>query len=555
VGNLRAAGHEAPLICLKLYGKHHVVELNTEMNAEFQVQLLPDGSRQILCYPYEITEREYAHLRDTVEKLNPDAIGISAYSPQMMRTKEVTDFLKREFPDIPLIWGGPHATLDPEDSAQAADFAMIGEGDNACFELMKILDEGRDIRECPSMAWFEDGEFKKNTLAPLVTDLDALPFTYHGEEDVHFIYDDLCTSTTPAASDLTRTHKIMTSRGCPYSCTFCILSFQKEVMPDSTKLRFRSIEHVMQEMEGVKAERGSFFVEIFDDIFTMRKDRMRAFFDQYTPKIGMPFWCYTHPRYATEAMIGMLAENNAQYVVMGIETGSDRVANEVFDRRTDNERVVEAAERIHRHGLRVFYDLISNNPFEAEEDRIEVLRTLRKLPKPFELQLVELNFYPNIKIERMRREKGLPKKVDLESYRFWNAMYHVVSAIDLSDEDIDRFISDPAFRRQPELLENLAAQTKRVADGKAESDLRHRNVEQELQRQSQRVRALENELMEKTHRRGFRQFLWVSNNLRRIRHRIGGPRPTNGNGGPPSAAGGNGHGQFDTVVNVPRPQM
>jgi radical SAM superfamily enzyme YgiQ (UPF0313 family) len=559
VANLREAGHEAHLICVKLYGTHHVVDLDSEINDEFQIQLLPDGSRRILCYPYEITEREYGLLRDTLAQCNPDIIGLAAYSPQIMRTREVSAFLRREFSEIPMLWGGPHATLDPEDSAAHADFVLVGEGDNAMFELMKILDEGGDLRRCPSLAWMEDGELRKNSLAPLVTDLDALPFTFHGTEGVHYIFDDQVTGEPPASSDLTRTHKIMTSRGCPYSCTFCILSFQKEVMPDSTRLRFRSIEHVMRELEGIRDERCHFFVEIFDDIFTMRKDRMRAFFDEYTPKIGMPFWCYTHPRYATEAMIGMLAENHAQYVVMGIESGSDRVANEVYNRRTDNRRVIEAARRIQCHGLRVYYDLISNNPFETEEDRVEVLWLLRQLPKPFELQLVELNFYPNIKIERMRRERGLPNKVDLQAYRFWNAMYHLASAIDLTDADVERFVNDPRLRENPELLESLAHETKRIADAKAESEIRHRNVEQELQCQATRVRTLEAELAEKTHRRGFRQFLWVSDRLRTIKRsllrdgRIGHHRGNGHEGGDTAVAPG--HGQFDTVVDLPKPQM
>src|SRR5262249_29677861 len=147
---------------------------------------------------------------------------------------------------------------------------------------------------------------------------------------------------------------------------------------------------------------------------------MEEFFAEYTPKIGMPFWCYTHPRYATDDMLSILKQNNAQFIVMGIESGSDRVANEVFNRKTTGNIVKEATERIRRNGLRPYYDLISNTPFETEEDRLETLNLVRSLTKPFELQLVELNFYPNIKIDRTRKEQGLSRKVDFQTYRFWN---------------------------------------------------------------------------------------------------------------------------------------
>jgi radical SAM superfamily enzyme YgiQ (UPF0313 family) len=287
---------------------------------------------------------------------------------------------------------------------------------------------------------------------------------------------------------------------------------------------------------------------------------MEEFFASYTPRVGMPFWCYTHPRYAQDDMLKLLAENSAQYVVMGIESGSDRVANEVFNRKTDNEKVIKAAHRIVKHGLRAYYDIISNNPFETEQDRIEMLHLVRSLPKPFLLQLVELNFFPNIKIDRMRRERGLPRKVSIEDYRFWNAMYHLASAIDMTDEDAERFLADTRLREDPSLVEQLAHQAKRLADAKADADLRQRNLEREMAKQVARTRALEAELADKTQRRGFRQFLWVSDRLRGLRgiaRRNGSSNGNgNGNGGGRPAVPADAKGaptQHDVLLDPPLP--
>src|SRR5690606_13113587 len=110
------------------------------------------------------------------------------------------------------------------------------------------------------------------------------------------------------------------------------------------------------------------------------------------------------------------------------------------------------SQRISESGLRAYYDLISNNPFEIEADRVETFHLIRALAKPFELQLVELNFYPNIKIDRMRREQGLPPKVDFQEFRFWNALYHLASVIDITDADAEYYLTEPSLRTNPQVL-------------------------------------------------------------------------------------------------------
>ena len=281
--------------------------------------------------------------------------------------------------------------------------------------------------------------------------------------------------------------------------------------------------------------RGNFFCEIEDDIFTMRPERMEDFFDEYKARVDMPFWCYTHPQYARDSMLSLLRENNAQFVVMGIESGSNRVANEVFNRKTNMQSVIEAAHRIRANGLRVFYDFISNNPFETDEDKTETFHLIRALPKPFELQVGTLNFYPNIHIDRMRKAQGLPAETDFNANRFWNALYHLASAIDVSDEDANHYLTEPFFQQHPEFMEGLAGEAKRVAHGMNNAELLSRNLELEVQRQAKRAGDAENalaiatkRLTYATHRRGFTQFVAVSESLRRVKRNLTGDIPSNG---------------------------
>jgi radical SAM superfamily enzyme YgiQ (UPF0313 family) len=557
MAELRAAGHEAWLLCMKQYGKK-VLRSGEEAPAEWQVELLPSGERSVLCYPYPITPIEADLATRLLQRLQPDIVGFSVYSPQIARTLEMTELVRRALPTTPVCWGGPHATLDPVGSAEHCDFVMVGEADLPIIELAEALDAGRGWRDIPSVAYrLPDGTVHKNPLAPVVQDLDSLPFTWHCPEGVFYIDNDTLTEGEPfPTSDLRRSHKIMTSRGCPYACTYCMLSFQKEVMPDSTKLRYRSTEHVMRELEETKARMGHFFLEIEDDIFTLRPERMEDFFAEYARRVAMPFWCYTHPQYARESMLRILRENNAQFVVMGIESGSNRVANEVFNRKVTNKTIIEAAHRIRESGLRPYYDLISNNPFETEEDRIETFHLVRSLPKPFELQLVELNFYPGIAISRMREERGLPRKVDFQSYRYWNALYHLASAVDLSDRDAERLLTDETFRRDPSILESMANEAKRLVRSLGEADLLARNYEREVQRLAARIEELRAELVHIKARRGLQLFLRISDALRWVKHDLLGLRPRSAARVPAPSddlRGAEAPGQHDIVTEVTAP--
>ncbi|MGC8740197.1 MAG: B12-binding domain-containing radical SAM protein [Candidatus Sumerlaeaceae bacterium] len=532
VSELRAEGHEAYLLCLKQYRKKDLAP-DEEWYPDWQTELTPSGGRCVLSYPYPLSEHEIHLLEDLLRRSRPHFVGLSVYSAFVPQANQVTAVIRRTVPDAIVGWGGPHVTLDPVGSAALCDVAFVGECDLPLVEFARALDTGRDWRQTPNIVWREQGKVHRQPVSPVIKDLDSLPFTFFGSEGAYYLEDDELIEGRPfPSSELNSSFKIMTTRGCPYACTFCMLSFQKEVMPDTSRLRFRSIDHCMRELEEAKARMGHFFMEIEDDIFTVKPERMREFFKEYARRIRMPFWCYTHPNYARPEMLQILKENNVEFIIMGIQTGSDRIATEIFDRRVTNATVLQAAKNIHESGIRVFYDIISNNPFETEEDRVETFQLLRQIPKPYGLQMGILNFYPGIAISRMREERGLPRVVDFQQYRFWNALYYLASTVDLSDEQAEELLQNQQFRRDPSLLESVVATTVRFVRQNGELCSIANNYLREVRRLAARVHELEEELRYIKARRGFEQFLRISDRLRHLKHDVLGLKPHyhNGNG-------------------------
>lgn len=524
VSELREDGHEAYLLCLKQYRKKDLLP-DEPWYPDWQTELTPSGGRCVLSYPYPLSEAEVSLLRALVTRLRPHFVGLSVYSAFVPQAQQVTGIVREVAPEAIIGWGGPHVTLDPTGSSEFCDVAFVGECDLPMVEFARALDQRDDWRRTPNIVWREQGKIHRQSVSPVVKDLDSLPFTFFGSEGAFYLEDDELVEGRPfPSSELNSSFKIMTTRGCPYACTFCMLSFQKEVMPDTSRLRFRSIDHCMRELEEAKARMGHFFMEIEDDIFTVKPDRMRAFFEQYSKRIRMPFWCYTHPNYARPEMLQILKDNNVEFIIMGIQTGSDRIATEVFDRRVTNATVLQAAHNIHKAGIRVFYDIISNNPFETEEDRVETFQLLRQIPKPYGLQMGILNFYPGIAISRMREERGLPRVVDFQSYRFWNALYYLASTVDLTDAQAQDLLENPDLRRDPSLLESIVRTTVSLSRENGEIRSLADNYLREVHRLAARVRELEAELHYIKARRGLDQFLWISDRLRHIKHDILGRR-------------------------------
>jgi len=518
VANLRHSGHQAYLLCLKHYGKFDLKNDDIP-ETEWQIIIKPDGSRSALSYPYPITPCEKELLQNLLNKLKPRVIGLTVNSINIKTTIQVTRWLREMSPNSVLLWGGPHATLNPSSSAQYADFICVSEGDICINDFCNAIDKGTDLTAIPSMAFRgKDGSVVQNPLSSLIHNLDTLPYAYHGKEEVFYIDFDTITEGVPFSdSELLHSHKIMTSRGCPYTCSYCMLSHQKDIIPESRKLRYRSIGNVIGELEEVKRRMGHYYLEIEDDIFTLNYKRMVEFFEAYSQRIAMPFWCYTHPNFVTEKALSLLKKNNIQYIIMGIEAGSDHIANDIFRRKVKKERLISSTQLIHNSGIRCFYDVISNNPFETEEDRIENFHVIRRIPKPFEFQIVALNIFPNTKIDIMRREAGLPRTVDFQQYRYWNALYHLASVINIDDHLSDILLNYPPFRQKPEILENLSGQIAQIAHNLGDAELWNLIYKNEIDKQVKKNELLQKQIDEITHRRGYKLFITISNILRKIK--------------------------------------
>lgn len=374
------------------------------------------------------TEREYALLEEAVEAAAPLFVGLSVRSTYAPVAKEISRRLRAKGHLV--VWGGSHPTVAPEDAGGYADAVCVGEGEGAILDLIDRLEGGGYIGGIPNVWALRAGEREPNPMRPLIPDLDVLPFPWWESSGCLYVEDDSICDTLPA--DAVTSHDVMTSRGCFYRCSYCIHSKLFEMSKGLGQyVRRRSPETVVAELEYnilhfPQANR----VRFWDEVFTFSPKWIERFVELYRERIGLPFFCYTTAGLTNSRpeILVRLASAGLRYISMGIQSGSERVRRDVYERPSSNEALREAAHRFRELGLFAEYDLIIDNPFETEEDHASSLDFLLSLPRPFRLFQHSLTFFPHYTITDRALAEGLlrPEQVEhveAKSLRQWQRVF------------------------------------------------------------------------------------------------------------------------------------
>ncbi len=353
-----------------------------------------------------------------------DLVGVSFLTNYLSNAVAITSRLKEEI-DVPIIWGGVHPTIKPEESLNYVDIVCIGEGEEALVELANKMDTGKDYHDTRNF-WFRNGrKIIRNELRPLIQDLDSLPFADF-ELFGHFVHDNnrlvQLTDTTlqkynvfKRVTDSEGTgYLILTSRGCPYHCTYCCNNFFRKMYPNQRYLRRRSPNNVFEELEEMmRIITDVDFILFADDNFTALSSRqLREFLEKYKARIGLPFSCSVSPATISERKVRYLIEAGVYGMQLGIQTGSDRMLR-LYKRDISIKQSEKALEILEKYrpsmslNKRVNYHFIIDNPYETAKDKIQTLEFLLKIPNRKDALCFSLVLFPGTEIYQQAKDDGI----------------------------------------------------------------------------------------------------------------------------------------------------
>ncbi|MDR1564608.1 MAG: B12-binding domain-containing radical SAM protein [Oscillospiraceae bacterium] len=357
--------------------------------------------------PLPASPEELQSLKAHIQSTQPALIGLSVMSSLHIQTViEVNQFIKANF-NIPTIWGSTYATVFPKESLDYADFVIRGEGEDTLPEFCEAYFNGTSYEHILNLGYKKDSERIINEVRPLRQDLDNLGYPILSNQ--HKLLIEGCT-TEAADNRLTDPYyEIAASRGCPYGCTYCMaISFKRVYSGKGRYLRFRSVKSVLEELNNAKVN-NPYLKEIrfWDEVFSDEPEWVDEFVRRYKAEIALPFEIWTHPLNVSMELISKLMTAGLYSVVMGIQSGSQRLRKEVFHRGESNEAVIEASRIFAECAVpNVVYDFMLQHPFETDEDIKASYEICKQLHGNYIIQTHGLMFFPGADISEMAVKQG-----------------------------------------------------------------------------------------------------------------------------------------------------
>lgn len=341
------------------------------------------------------TEREEKLFVRLIMELKPKLVGFSVLSPHMPIARRLTKLVRDNSSSL-VIWGGVHPTIAPESCINETDMLCVGEGEGAIADLARHLRDRESYQDTNNL-WVKNGEhIIKNPMRPLIQDLDSLPFPSYGDNSYYFIDSNIMTREDPALLD--NYFWVQSSRGCPYSCSYCVNSLLQPLFKGlGPYTRRRSVDNIIREIkENLSLPKNrTNYVFFTDEVFGNKETWLNEFELRYKKEIGLPFYVEFNPKVLNSAILDKLVSAGLDTVDFGIQTGSDDIRNHIFNRPGKNKEIIALAKEITSYGVKIKYDLIMDNPYDTEQSLKGTIELLLQLPKPLFFNLFSLQYFPD----------------------------------------------------------------------------------------------------------------------------------------------------------------
>ena len=420
--------------------------------------VLKANNTEVFCIFYgyfsfemkEPTGKEINIIINLLKDLSIDAVGISVPSTFFKVASKLTLGIKKSL-GIPVIWGGMHPTLKPEECIEFADFILRGEAEETLPWLIRLWDS-EDKITIPGL-WFKQGsEIKQNSHIPIFYNLDALPLPDFGQRNKYYIENGLLSSGDPlySGNNLTKIndscYHTINFRGCPFTCTYCGNQALKKLYGNEIEfVRKRSVGKFIAELKYAKEQLQPFSFVFEDACFGSDKNWLKDFCTAYPKEVCIPFYCEMHPSLIDEETVKSLAKAGMCNTLIGIQAGSEKMRNEYFNRPIPETIFYTQAALFKKYKIGVHYEIITDNPFETNIDKQKTLEILLNLPRPVNIHVFSLNFLPETEITKKALECNIITQKDVEGQSdrgsrqfllddpkrgkdtFWNYLYFLAS--------------------------------------------------------------------------------------------------------------------------------
>jgi len=310
----------------------------------------------------EACEFDKVQVTTMMDRFQPDIVAYSVLSGSWQYYYEGNCWLKERY-KFTSIFGNAHPTYFPEAlDLNGIDAICLGEGEQAIVDFAQRLGSGGEYWKTPNFYVKKDGEVFQNPVRPLVMDLDTLPMP-----DRDFFYERFWKWRANPVK------VFFTTRGCPHNCSFCHNdTFKKMYRETGFKLRTRSVDNVLDEIEHVKNNHNLQLVRFLSDILYLNTKWLREFAEKYPKRIGLPYICMLTPKMITPESVELLNKSGIHSAAVGIDAGNEKIRREIMGRPFSDEVMHNAMKLLSQADIEILTYNIFGIPGGSIQDDLKL---------------------------------------------------------------------------------------------------------------------------------------------------------------------------------------
>ncbi|MFH0970332.1 MAG: radical SAM protein [Candidatus Diapherotrites archaeon] len=380
-----------------------------------------------------------------ISNFKPDVVGVAAITSLAHVTKEICDVIKNQWPTITIILGGPHPTVMPEKLAEEtrADIVIAGEADGIISDVLRDLPGYKE---------------KRVVQAEKVMKLDTLPFPAR-----HLVDMKKYTSLPNTYKKDPHTFQVMTSRGCPFTCTFC---------HDAHGIfRQRSVENVIGELKELKEKYRIREVAFWDDIFTLNKQWVFQFCEALErEKLELTWSCYSRLDLVDEPILRAMKKAGCWNIFFGIEAGSQDLLDNIKKKMTVPQ-LAEKVKLVKKCGIEIRGSFMIGLPGETPEKARQTIQFAIDLDPDY-AQFTITTPYPGTELWQTAEQFGtLDRNQNFTKWNEWQPVFiptgykNGQELLDMHKEAFRRFYTRPSYMLRRALKVRSLDEVKRNLKG------------------------------------------------------------------------------------------
>jgi len=375
-------------------------------------------------------ELTYEEIGEEILKRNPDIVSISALTPTIGVALDSADKIKQVKPDTIVVLGGYHPTFEYKSvlEEESVDVVVRGEGEYTLLELVRTIENNGDLFNVEGLAFHDenDGSLIVTPDRPIIENLDELPFpAFHLFPMEKYR---ILNITTNVAT-------IITTRGCPMQCSFC-----SSAALHGHKLRRRSVENVVNEIEMRLMEQNIDTIAFMDDTFTLNKRFVKEFCSEIK-KRDLKFWwgCTSRVDTLDRDLLQTMKDAGCITIFIGVES-ADQQMLEKMNKNITVSKTENAFKLAREVGIRSIASCVIGMPEDTIKSMKQTIKFVKKLNPNYALYSLATP-YPGTRFYNETFKKNLINIKDWSKYTLINP---VLKTVDCSSEEL-RKIQKKAF--------------------------------------------------------------------------------------------------------------